>query len=65
MKPSGIDEVGSRASSGTLLDCGEMASAREPDATQAAEAQQQFLWPDTAKPALPAQTDAVRKRFSA
>jgi hypothetical protein len=44
---------------------GEMASAREPDAAQAADAQQQFLWPDTAKPALPAQTDGVKQRFSA
>jgi DNA repair photolyase len=44
---------------------GEMASAREPDATQAADAQQQFQWPDTAKPTQPAQTDALRRRFSA
>jgi DNA repair photolyase len=44
---------------------GEMAMAREAYAAPVTESQQQFLWPEMAKPAERVQPDAVKQRFSA
>ena len=44
---------------------GEMAVAREAYAAPVTESQQQFLWPEMAKPAERVQPDAVKQRFSA
>jgi DNA repair photolyase len=44
---------------------GEVATAQESSSVQAAEAQQQFLWPEMAKIPQPAQVDTVKRKFSA